>query len=34
MLYNAKQDVLQILKKVKRIEKIKNGLLPSEDLSE
>jgi hypothetical protein len=34
MLYNAKQDVLQILKKVKRIEKIKNGLLLSEDLSE
>jgi hypothetical protein len=27
-LYNAKQDVVQILKKVKRIEKIKNEIMP------
>lgn len=31
MLYNAKQDVVQILKKVKRIEKIKNELMPGEE---
>lgn len=31
MLYNAKQDVVQILKKVKRIEKIKNELMPGDE---
>jgi hypothetical protein len=30
-LYNAKADVHQILKKIKRIEKIKEELMPKED---
>ena len=31
MLYNAKSDVVEILKKVKRIEKIKREIMPGDD---